>query len=130
MHILLHELSLFYLSLRRIQTISAPRWISKENTPNATIQQFTSAKISVCALKQGTKPHSSLSECNYLQLQNQAAVISCRIHADCSRAQKACDLILGLQPPRQLSSHIFQPDNCHLGQSPPRTTTIRKTNRL
>ena len=66
--------------------ISAPRWISKENTTNATIQQFTTAKISVCASKQGSKPHSSLSQSNYLQLQNQAAVMSRRIHTDCRRA--------------------------------------------
>jgi len=53
--------------------------ISEENKPNATTQQFITAKISDCALKQGVK-HSSLRQSN-LQLQNQPALMSCRIRA-------------------------------------------------
>ena len=47
--------------------------ISEENTVNARTQQFTIAKISDCALKQGSKTHSSLRQSN-LQLQNDAAL--------------------------------------------------------
>jgi len=54
--------------------------LSEENTPNATIQQFITAKISGCALKQGSRTHSSIRQCN-LQLQNEAAPMSCRIRA-------------------------------------------------
>ena len=54
--------------------------ISEENKLNATTQQFITAKISGCALKQGSKTHSSLRQSN-LQLQNQAAQMSCRIRA-------------------------------------------------
>jgi len=54
--------------------------LSEENTPNATIQQFITAKISGCALKQGSTTHSSIRQSN-LQLQNQAALMSCRIRA-------------------------------------------------
>jgi len=43
-------------------------------------QQFLTAKISGCALKLGSKTHSSLRQRN-LQLQNQAAPMSCRIQA-------------------------------------------------
>jgi len=54
--------------------------ISEENTLNATTQQIITAKISGCALKQGSKTHSSLRQSN-LQLQNQAALMSRRIGA-------------------------------------------------
>jgi len=54
--------------------------ISEENTLNATTQLFITAKISGCALKQGNKTHSSLRQKN-LQLQDEAAVMSCRIRA-------------------------------------------------
>jgi len=54
--------------------------ISEENKLNATTQQFTTAKTSGCALKQGSKTHSSLRQTN-LQLQNEAALMSCRIRA-------------------------------------------------
>ena len=54
--------------------------ISEENTSNATIQQFITAKISRCALKRGSKTRSSPRPSN-LQLQNEAALISCRIRA-------------------------------------------------
>jgi len=51
-----------------------------EHTLNATTQQFITAKTSGCALKQGRKTHSSLRQCN-LQLQIEAALVSCRIRA-------------------------------------------------
>ena len=54
--------------------------ISEENKLNSTTQQFLNAIISGCALKQGSKTHSSLRQSN-LQLQNQAALMSCRIRA-------------------------------------------------
>jgi len=54
--------------------------ISEEYKLNATTQQFITAKISGCALKQGSKTHSSLHRSN-LQLQNEAALMSCRIRA-------------------------------------------------
>jgi len=52
--------------------------ISEVNTINATTQQFITAKISGCALKQGSKTHSSLRPSN-LPLQNDAALMSFRI---------------------------------------------------
>jgi len=54
--------------------------ISKENKLNATTQQFITAKTSGCALKQGSKTHSSLRQSNS-QLQNEAALMSSRIRA-------------------------------------------------
>jgi len=54
--------------------------ISEENKLNAATQQFITAKISGCVLKQGSKTHSSLRQSN-LQLQNEAALMSCRIRA-------------------------------------------------
>ena len=54
--------------------------ISEENTLNATTQQFKTAKISGCVLKQGNKTRSSLRQSN-LQLQNQAALFYRRIRA-------------------------------------------------
>jgi len=39
--------------------------ISEENVLNPTTQQFITAKISGCALKQGSKTHSSLRQGNY-----------------------------------------------------------------
>ena len=54
--------------------------MSEENTINATTQQFRTAKISGCAFKQGSKTHSSLRPSN-LQLQNDAALMPCRIQA-------------------------------------------------
>jgi len=52
----------------------------EENTPNATTQQFITAKISGCALKQGSTTHSSIPQSN-LQRKNEAAIMSCRIRA-------------------------------------------------
>jgi len=55
--------------------------ISEENKLNAaTAQQFVIAKISGCALKQGSETDSSLRYSN-LQLQNQAALRSRQIRA-------------------------------------------------
>jgi len=54
--------------------------ISEENTRNAMTQHFITAKISGCVLKQGSKTRSSLRQSN-LQLQNEAALMSCRIRA-------------------------------------------------
>jgi len=51
--------------------------ISEENELNATTQQFIIAKLS---FEQESKTHSSLCQSN-LQLQNQAALMSCRIRA-------------------------------------------------
>jgi len=54
--------------------------ISEENKLNATTQQFTSAKISGCELKQESKTHSSPSQ-STLQFHDEAALMSCRIRA-------------------------------------------------
>jgi len=54
--------------------------ISDENKRNPTTQQFITAKISGCALRQGSKTHSSLRQSN-LQLQNEAVLMSCRMRA-------------------------------------------------
>jgi len=54
--------------------------ISKEITLNVTKQQFITAKISGCALKQGSNTHSSLRQINS-QLQNEAALMSFWIRA-------------------------------------------------
>jgi len=53
--------------------------ISEENKLNAATQ-FITAKISGCPFKQGSKTHPSLRQSN-LQLQNEAALMSCRIRA-------------------------------------------------
>ena len=57
-----------------------PGRISEENKLNATTQQFITAKISGCVLKQRSKTNSSLRQRN-LQLQNEAALASCRMRA-------------------------------------------------
>ena len=49
--------------------------LSGKKKLNATTQQFIIAKITGCALKQGSETHSSLRQSN-LQLQNQAALRS------------------------------------------------------
>jgi len=54
--------------------------ISDENTLNATTQKFITAKISGCAFKQRSKTQSSLRQ-SKLQLQNEDALMSCRIRA-------------------------------------------------
>ena len=72
--------------------------ISEENKLNATTQQFITAKISGCALKQRRKTHSSLRQSN-LRLQNQAALMSFRVrvveHRKC--AAGLCNAHPGLQ---------------------------------
>jgi len=69
--------------------------ISEEHTSNATIQQFITAKILGCALKQGSKTRSSLRQSN-LQLQNEAALMSCRIRA--AEHKKCVDGLAGTHP--------------------------------
>ena len=54
--------------------------LSEKNKLNATTQQFITAKISRCVLKQGSETHSSLRQSN-LQLQNEAALRSRQIRA-------------------------------------------------
>jgi len=54
--------------------------MSEENKLNATTQQFITTKISGCALKQGSKTHSSMRQSN-LQLTNETALMSCWIRA-------------------------------------------------
>jgi len=54
--------------------------LSEKNKLNATTQQFITAKISGCALKQRSETHSSLPQSN-LQLQNKAALRSRQIRA-------------------------------------------------
>ena len=50
--------------------------LSEENKLNATTQQFITANMSGCVLKQGSKTHSSMSQSNS-QLQNEAVLMSC-----------------------------------------------------
>jgi len=61
--------------------------IWEEKKLNVTTQQFITAKISSCALKQGRKTHSSMRQSN-LRLQNEAALMSCRVrvveHRNCA----------------------------------------------
>jgi len=52
--------------------------LSEKNKLNATTQQFITAKITGCALKQGNETHSSLRQSN-LQLQKHAALRSRQI---------------------------------------------------
>jgi len=54
--------------------------ISEENKLIARTQQFITAKISGCALKQVSETHLSLCQSN-LQLQNEAALMSRQIRA-------------------------------------------------
>jgi len=62
--------------------------ISEENILNAAIQQCTTAKISGCTLKQGSKTHSSLRQSN-LQLQNAVMCPShfCRVRVTSPSSQ-------------------------------------------
>ena len=75
MYIFLHPLPLFYVSLHWISTtvLAFKVRISKVNALNATTQQFITAKISGCALKQGSKTYSPMRQRN-LQLQNETAL--------------------------------------------------------
>jgi len=54
--------------------------IAEENTPNATIQQFVTAKISGGTVKQERTTHSSIRQSNF-QRKNEASLMSCRIRA-------------------------------------------------
>jgi len=54
--------------------------LSEKNKLNATTQQFITAKIKGCVLKQGNETHSSPRQSN-LQLQNEAALRSRQIRA-------------------------------------------------
>jgi len=69
--------------------------LSEENKLNATTQQFITANISGCVLKQGGKTHSSLRQSN-LQLQNEAALVSCRIRA--AEYRKCAIELAGVNP--------------------------------
>jgi len=71
--------------------------ISDKNTLNATTQQFITAKISDCALKQGSKTHSSLRQ-NKLDCANVFSNMS-------SRAQKMC-VWVGWSAPRFTRSNV------------------------
>jgi len=68
MHILLHALPYFMCHCTEYKTLALQVRLSEENTLNTTTKQFINAKISGCALKQGSKTHSSLRHTN-LQLQ-------------------------------------------------------------
>jgi len=74
MHIFLHPLHYFMCHCTEYKLLALQMRISEENKLNATTQQFITAKISGCALKQRSKTHSSLHQSN-LQLQNEAALI-------------------------------------------------------
>jgi len=79
MHIFLHPLPLFYVSLHyKLSALQAS--LSEKNKLNAMTQRFITAKISGCALKQGSKTHSSMRQSN-LPLQNEVVLMSCRIRA-------------------------------------------------
>jgi len=54
--------------------------LSEENKLNATMQQFITAKMAGCVLKQGSKTHSSTRQ-NNLQRQNEAALMFFRLWA-------------------------------------------------
>jgi len=69
----MHILLLFKLPALQVR-------IPEENTPNATTQQFKTAKISGFALKHGSKTHSSLRQSN-IELQNEVALMSCPLRA-------------------------------------------------
>ena len=69
--------------------------LSEENKVNATLKQFITAKISGCALKQGSKTHSSMRQSN-LQRKNQVALMSCRIRA--VKQRKSATGLAGAHP--------------------------------
>jgi len=79
-HILLHALLLFMCHCTEYKLSALQVRISQENKLNAATQQFITAKISGCVLKQGSKTNSSLRQSS-LQLQNEAALMSCQIRA-------------------------------------------------
>ena len=80
MHIFLHSLPYFMGHCTEYMLSALQVRLLEENKLNATTQQLITAKISGCALNQGSKTHSSLRQCN-LQLQNETALMSCPIRA-------------------------------------------------
>ena len=83
MHILLHALPIFYVSLHWIlYKVSALQvTISEENKLNATTQQLIIVNIWGYALKQGSKTHSSLRQSN-VQLQSHYEIPECLRHCE------------------------------------------------
>ena len=79
-HIPRHALPHFMCHCTEYKLSALQVRISEENKLNATTQQIITAKISGCALKKGSKTHSSIRLSN-LQLKNKAALMSCRIRA-------------------------------------------------
>ena len=78
MHIFLYIHSPYFMCHCTEYKLSALQVrLLEENTPNATTQKFITAKISGCALKQGSTTHSSIRQSN-LQRKNEAALMSCR----------------------------------------------------
>ena len=68
----IYSLSLYIIAMTyKISALQVR--LSEKNKFKATTQQFTSAKISGCALKQESETHSSQRQSN-LQLQNQVAL--------------------------------------------------------
>ena len=81
MHIFLYIHSPYFMCLcTEYKLLALQVRLSEENTPNATIQQFVTVKISGGALKQGSTTHSSIRQSN-LQRKNEAALMPCRIRA-------------------------------------------------
>ena len=81
MHIFLFTQSPYFMcQCTEYKLLALQVWLSEENTPNATVLQFVTAKISGGALKQGSTTHSSIRQSN-LQWKNEAALMSCRIRA-------------------------------------------------
>ena len=80
MHIFLHPLPLFMYHCTEYKLSALQVRLSEENKLNATTQQFITAKISGCALKQWSETHSSLRQSN-LQRKNEAALRSRQIRA-------------------------------------------------
>ena len=87
--------------------------ISEESKLNATTQQLIIAKISGCALKHGSKTHSSLRQ-NYLQLKNKAALMSHRIRA--VEHRKCAAGLAGAHPVMQERSAPSLISHCRLRQ--------------
>ena len=80
MYIIPHALPYFMCHCTEYKLSTLQVRISEENKLNATTQQVITTKISSCALKQGSKTHSSLRRSN-LHLHNEAALMSCRFRA-------------------------------------------------
>ena len=81
MHIFLYTHSPYFMcQCTEYKLLALQVRLSEENTPNATVQQFITAKISGGALKEGSTTHSSIRQSNF-QRKNGAALMSCRIRA-------------------------------------------------